>query len=283
MDSTCVAPVERLAGKGAALHVRPLVAPAFFTPLSQEEARAALALPGEGKMVLVSGGGWGVGDMEGTVSAALALPGVYVVCVTGRNAQTKAELEAAFDGDARVTVLGFTSADERAAGRLRRGHPRHGRRDLSGGDGARPTGHRVPTAGGAPGAHSGDAPESGPAEGGSHSGESDRRASADLRRAGRTGESHRHTSFAGGRHLRRAPARAGPSRGAHGGHARFGGGRLAAGGGELRLLRRCGLSGGGQDPAPADGRRGGAARQRATGHPGEAGGDPRHRCRSGSS
>ena len=109
MDSTCVAPVERLAGKGAALHVRPLVAPVFFLPLSREEAREALALPVEGRMVLVSGGGWGVGDMEGAARAALAVPEAYVVCVTGRNVQSKAELEAAFAGNTRVTVLGFTS------------------------------------------------------------------------------------------------------------------------------------------------------------------------------
>jgi processive 1,2-diacylglycerol beta-glucosyltransferase len=109
MDSTCVNTVERLAGKGAARLVRPLVAPAFFAPLPQIEARAALGLPLHDRIVLISGGGWGVGDLEGSVDAALAIPGTYAVCITGHNAEVKDRLEAAFAGDPRLTVLGFTS------------------------------------------------------------------------------------------------------------------------------------------------------------------------------
>ena len=109
MDSTCVATVERLAGKGAACQVRPLVAPAFFSPLSREEARTTLAQPPDERIVLISGGGWGVGDLEGAVKAALVLPGTHAICITGRNAEVKDRLEAAFPGEPRMTVLGFTS------------------------------------------------------------------------------------------------------------------------------------------------------------------------------
>jgi processive 1,2-diacylglycerol beta-glucosyltransferase len=109
MDSTCVAMVERLAGKGAACHVQPLVAPAFFSPLSREEARTALGLPPNERIVLISGGGWGVGDLEGAVKAALVLPGTSAVCITGRNAEVKDRLQAVFAGEPRLTVLGFTS------------------------------------------------------------------------------------------------------------------------------------------------------------------------------
>ena len=109
MDSTCISTVERLAGKGAAQHVRPLVAPVFFTPLPRSEARAALGLPLHDRIVLISGGGWGVGDLEGAVDAALALPSTHAVCIAGRNAEVKERLEAAFSGDPRLTILGFTS------------------------------------------------------------------------------------------------------------------------------------------------------------------------------
>jgi UDP-N-acetylglucosamine:LPS N-acetylglucosamine transferase len=109
MDSTCVATVERLAGKGAARHVRPLVAPAFFSPLSREEARNALELPPDERIVLISGGGWGMGDLEGAAIAALALPGTHAICIAGRNADVKDRLDAAFAGEPRLTVLGFTS------------------------------------------------------------------------------------------------------------------------------------------------------------------------------
>ena len=109
MDSTCVITVEKLAGRGAARHVRPLVAPAFFSSLPKPEARAALGLPLQDRIVLISGGGWGIGDLEGSVDAALALPDTHAVCITGRNAEVKGRLEAAFAGDPRLTVLGFTS------------------------------------------------------------------------------------------------------------------------------------------------------------------------------
>lgn len=109
MDSTCVAPVERLAGKGAACHVRPLVAPVFFSPLPREEARSALGLSPDERIVLISGGGWGVGDLEGAVRAVLGVPGTHAVCVAGRNAEVKEHLQATFAGEARLTLLGFTS------------------------------------------------------------------------------------------------------------------------------------------------------------------------------
>ena len=109
MDSNCVLTVERLAGKGAARHVRPLVAPVFFSPLPKAEARAALGLPLHDRIVLISGGGWGVGDLEGSVEAALTLPRTHAVCIAGRNAEVKHRLETAFAGDPRLTVLGFTS------------------------------------------------------------------------------------------------------------------------------------------------------------------------------
>lgn len=109
MDPSCIAPVERLAGRDAARQVRPLVAPAFFRPLARTQAREALGLPLDVKIVLVSGGGWGVGDLEGAAQAALALPDTFVICLTGRNDQVKTDLEARFPGEPRLMALGFTS------------------------------------------------------------------------------------------------------------------------------------------------------------------------------
>jgi processive 1,2-diacylglycerol beta-glucosyltransferase len=109
MDSSCVGPVERLAGRDAARQVRPLVAPAFFGPLTRAQARDTLGLPPDDKVVLVSGGGWGVGDLEGAVRTALTLPGTLAICLTGRNDQVKKDLESLFSDEPRVQVLGFTS------------------------------------------------------------------------------------------------------------------------------------------------------------------------------
>jgi processive 1,2-diacylglycerol beta-glucosyltransferase len=58
--------------------------------------------------VLVSGGGWGVGDVRGAVPAALAVPDAIVVCACGHNERLRARLEATYDRESRVRVLGFT-------------------------------------------------------------------------------------------------------------------------------------------------------------------------------
>jgi processive 1,2-diacylglycerol beta-glucosyltransferase len=83
--------------------VRGLTDPRFYEPREPAEARAALGLPAEGKVVLVSGGGWGVGDVVGAARTAAALPEVTrVVCLCGRNEEL---LRAVPDG---VEAVGFT-------------------------------------------------------------------------------------------------------------------------------------------------------------------------------
>ena len=73
------------------------------------DARRALGLPDAGKVVLVSGGGWGVGDVEGAVVEALSIADVVcVVCLCGRNEDLRRRLLARFGKEARVRVEGFT-------------------------------------------------------------------------------------------------------------------------------------------------------------------------------
>jgi processive 1,2-diacylglycerol beta-glucosyltransferase len=104
-----VASVQRLAGPGKARVVRPLIAPEFFVALSREEARARLGLAGERRVVLVSGGGWGVGDIAGAIDACLALPDTSVVAVAGRNAALHSTLQSRHGYDQRVSVVGYTT------------------------------------------------------------------------------------------------------------------------------------------------------------------------------
>jgi processive 1,2-diacylglycerol beta-glucosyltransferase len=108
MHASCLAPVERVAGVASARRVRPLVAPAFFEPCSRKQARRVLALPPGDPVVVVSGGGWGVGDLKAAVRACLQLPAAVVVCLTGRNERLRARLSEAFAGEARVRVVGFS-------------------------------------------------------------------------------------------------------------------------------------------------------------------------------
>jgi len=107
MHESLVAGVERVAGRGSARPVSPLVASQFLTPRSAAEARRALGLPAGGTIVVVSGGGWAVGDLDGAVNTALELENVLVVCLAGRDEESRVRLERAFAGEPRVTVLGF--------------------------------------------------------------------------------------------------------------------------------------------------------------------------------
>ncbi len=83
--------------------------PRFASPPTPAEGRRTLGLPADGKLVVVSGGGWGVGDVEGAIATALALDGAHVVVMCGRNAELRRRLAVRFGRVARVTLLGFTT------------------------------------------------------------------------------------------------------------------------------------------------------------------------------
>jgi processive 1,2-diacylglycerol beta-glucosyltransferase len=101
--------VERIAGQGSARLVRPLISSEFLDERSQADSRGALGLPEQGRMVVVSGGGWGVGDIEGAVRTIAEIPEVSaIVCLAGRNEQLQQRLREDFAGEPRVHVYGFT-------------------------------------------------------------------------------------------------------------------------------------------------------------------------------
>lgn len=101
--------VERIAGAGSARLVRPLISAEFLDERSQADARRALSLPEQGRLVVVSGGGWGVGDIEGAVREIASIEDVSaIVCLAGRNEQLQRRLSDDFAQEPRVHVYGFT-------------------------------------------------------------------------------------------------------------------------------------------------------------------------------
>jgi processive 1,2-diacylglycerol beta-glucosyltransferase len=101
--------VERIAGKGSARLVRPLISSEFLDERAQSASRRALGLPEQGRLVVVSGGGWGVGDIEGAVREIASIPDVSaILCLAGRNEQLQRRLSEDFAGEPRVHVYGFT-------------------------------------------------------------------------------------------------------------------------------------------------------------------------------
>jgi processive 1,2-diacylglycerol beta-glucosyltransferase len=108
MHEHAVAPVERFAGAGSAALVRPLVAARFLEPADRATARRRLGLPVEGRLVTVSGGGWGIGDLPGAVETSLACDDTTVVVLAGRNETLRATLVERYGVTSRVHVWGFT-------------------------------------------------------------------------------------------------------------------------------------------------------------------------------
>jgi UDP-N-acetylglucosamine:LPS N-acetylglucosamine transferase len=105
-----IAEVRSIVGRDATVVcVHGFTLPDFLERRRQEDARATLRLPNAGKVVLVSGGGWGVGDIEGAVDATLGLREVSsIVCLCGRNEVLRSSLRSRFGGEQRVRVEGFT-------------------------------------------------------------------------------------------------------------------------------------------------------------------------------
>ncbi len=82
--------------------------PDFLVPRDRGDARRALDLPPDGPVIVVSGGGWAMGDLEGAAETALRVDGATVVCLCGRMEDVRAALAARFAGESRLRALGFT-------------------------------------------------------------------------------------------------------------------------------------------------------------------------------
>lgn len=102
------AEVRAIAGRDAEVHcVHGLTRPDFLDPPTKADARAELGLPA-GKVVLVSGGGWGVGDLEAAIDTALGLHDVELVgCLCGRNEELRHRLARTYGSQPRVRIEGF--------------------------------------------------------------------------------------------------------------------------------------------------------------------------------
>ena len=101
--------VERIAGRDSVKLVQPLISEEFLKQRSPLHARRELGLPEDGRMVVVSGGGWGVGDVLGAVREFIRVPEASsIVVLAGRNEQLAQKLRRTFASEPRVHVYEFT-------------------------------------------------------------------------------------------------------------------------------------------------------------------------------
>ncbi|MFL5885355.1 MAG: MGDG synthase family glycosyltransferase, partial [Thermoleophilaceae bacterium] len=102
--------VRAIAGDATRVEpARGLTVQGIRDPRDRAEARRALELPEDRKVVTVSGGGWGVGDLAGAAEVALGLDGdLFVVALCGHNEATRRHMDRRYGDDPRVRVIGFT-------------------------------------------------------------------------------------------------------------------------------------------------------------------------------
>jgi processive 1,2-diacylglycerol beta-glucosyltransferase len=101
--------VREIAGNDTRVEpARGLTVQGILDPRDRGEARRALELPDDRKIVMVSGGGWGVGDLAGAADVALGLDDAFVVALCGHNEITKRHMDRRYGHDPRVRVIGFT-------------------------------------------------------------------------------------------------------------------------------------------------------------------------------
>ena len=108
--------------------------PDFLVPRDRGDARRALDLPPDGPVIVVSGGGWAMGDLEGAAETALRVDGATVVCLCGRMEDVRAALAARFAGESRLRALGFTEVMGDWLAAARRPRPLDRGADGAGGD-----------------------------------------------------------------------------------------------------------------------------------------------------
>ena len=110
MYGESLSPVERIAGRDSVRLVRPLISDEFLQPRCPLQARRALGLPEDGRMVVVSGGGWGVGDIERRRARVHRRARGSSIVVPGRaqRAARARSCAAAFADEPRVHVYEFT-------------------------------------------------------------------------------------------------------------------------------------------------------------------------------
>jgi UDP-N-acetylglucosamine:LPS N-acetylglucosamine transferase len=98
----------RLAAYGApgVRVVRPVLRREFAAPPERDDARAALGLPVERRIAVLTAGSWAVGGLPRTLAAVRQVPDVLPVVLCGRDEALRASLAA----DPDVVAVGWTSS-----------------------------------------------------------------------------------------------------------------------------------------------------------------------------
>lgn len=106
-SAAAAAGVRRYVPRARIALIPPPVRPVFYRSVPQRAARSPLGIPPGARCVLLMGGGWGLGPVEGA-ARALAAAGVHVLAVAGRNRRLQNRLRVLAASSPRVRAYGFT-------------------------------------------------------------------------------------------------------------------------------------------------------------------------------
>jgi processive 1,2-diacylglycerol beta-glucosyltransferase len=102
--------IAAITGGAPAIAARAPLGLAHWTRRGRFAARRELGLDPESPLVIVSGGGWGVGDLRGAIEGALGVDLLQVIVVCGENELVTRRLSDHYSSHSRVRVLGYTHA-----------------------------------------------------------------------------------------------------------------------------------------------------------------------------
>jgi processive 1,2-diacylglycerol beta-glucosyltransferase len=102
--------IAAITGGAPAIAARAPLGLAHWTRRGRFAARRELGLDPESPLVIVSGGGWGVGDLRGAIEGALGVELLQVIVVCGENELVTRRLSDHYSSHSRVRVLGYTHA-----------------------------------------------------------------------------------------------------------------------------------------------------------------------------
>jgi processive 1,2-diacylglycerol beta-glucosyltransferase len=102
--------IAAITGGAPARAARPPLGAAHWTTRERCATRRALDLDPEHPLVVVSGGGWGIGDLRGAIEGALRIECSQVIVVCGENEPATRRLSSHYASHSRVRVLGYTHA-----------------------------------------------------------------------------------------------------------------------------------------------------------------------------
>ncbi len=100
--------ISAITAGAPAAATRPPISVAHRRARERAAGRSALRLCPDRPLALISGGGWGVGDLRGAIDAALAVERLQVIVVCGDNERARRRLRRDYVARDRVRILGYS-------------------------------------------------------------------------------------------------------------------------------------------------------------------------------